>query len=237
MMQKMRKAAVIKLILILALSPSIAGASKGFGFVGKDFDGVPCRGKRFNFGPFDYRTASSETKSLVESYHFTPESENFIMPDHGNFSGDFMYTLNAFPNHQRALLALIRLETEIIPNVDPGYFPGRYVMKAKTICYLKRANAFAPDDVKVQMLMAYYLQKVGRLDEAEKWYRRVIEADPKASEAYYNLGLLLVDSGRLDDAVTVAKKAYSLGYPLPGLKNKLEAAGYPLPETTKAAAK
>lgn len=218
------------LLLLVALLPVNSDASKGFGFVGKDLSGVPCRGKRFNFGPFDYRTASQATKDLVESYHFTPESENFIVPDHGNFSGDFAYTLNAFPNHHRALRALIRLETEIIPNADPDYFPGRYEMKVKTICYLQRAVAFAPKDAQVQMLMGYYLHTIGKLEDAEAWYRQVIEAHPDASEAYYNLGLLLVETEKFDAAIAAAQKAYELGYPLPGLRKKLEESGHPLPE-------
>ena len=42
-----------------------------------------------------------------------------------------------------------------------------------------------------------------------------------SAEIHYFMGLLLVDQGDLDDAVVQARKAYDLGYPLPGLKTKL----------------
>src|SRR5689334_5467108 len=63
-----------------------------------------------HYGPFDYRTTSKKNLELVESFHFTPKVEKGIG---GNTSitagGDLNYTLRVFPNHHRALAALIRL--------------------------------------------------------------------------------------------------------------------------------
>jgi tetratricopeptide (TPR) repeat protein len=47
-----------------------------------------------------------------------------------------------------------------------------------------------------------------------------------SAEINYALGLLYFDNKRYDDARECAVKAYSLGYPLPGLKRKLALAGY-----------
>jgi TPR repeat protein len=44
-------------------------------------------------------------------------------------------------------------------------------------------------------------------------------------ELYYNLGLLYLDMKDLRQAKEYADKAYGEGYPLPGLKNRLERAG------------
>jgi tetratricopeptide (TPR) repeat protein len=53
-------------------------------------------------------------------------------------------------------------------------------------------------------------------------------SDGKSAEIPYFLGLVLFDLKRYDEARENARRAYSLGYPLPGLANKLARAGYPL---------
>lgn len=61
-----------------------------------------------------------------------------------------------------------------------------------------------------------------KFDKAEEALIRGDEAtEGKSPEINYNLGLLLVDMKDYDGAVERAKRAYELGYPLPGLKNKL----------------
>jgi Flp pilus assembly protein TadD len=47
----------------------------------------------------------------------------------------------------------------------------------------------------------------------------------RSAEIQYNLGLLSVETGDLDDAVVHAQRAYELGHPLPGLRNKLTKLG------------
>lgn len=48
----------------------------------------------------------------------------------------------------------------------------------------------------------------------------------KSAELEYVLGLFLLQANRWNESYTAAKQAYSLGYPLPGLKNKLQEHGY-----------
>lgn len=61
-----------------------------------------------------------------------------------------------------------------------------------------------------------------QFDTAEQVLIRGDEAtEGKSPEINYNLGLLLVEMKDYDGAVERAKRAYQLGYPLPGLKNKL----------------
>lgn len=52
--------------------------------------------------------------------------------------------------------------------------------------------------------------------------------DGKSPEIHYFLGLVYLKLKDLDDAAVHAKLAYELGYPLPGLRQQLEAAGQPL---------
>jgi tetratricopeptide (TPR) repeat protein len=47
----------------------------------------------------------------------------------------------------------------------------------------------------------------------------------KSAEVLYNLGMVELELGDLEAAASHAREAYALGYPLPGLKKKLQAAG------------
>jgi tetratricopeptide (TPR) repeat protein len=47
----------------------------------------------------------------------------------------------------------------------------------------------------------------------------------RAAEIHYNLGLILIEMNLLDEAVQSARTAYELGYPLPGLRNRLARLG------------
>ena len=42
---------------------------------------------------------------------------------------------------------------------------------------------------------------------------------------HYNLGLALIEVGRVDDALMHAQLAYKAGFPLPGLREKLKRMG------------
>jgi hypothetical protein len=49
---------------------------------------------------------------------------------------------------------------------------------------------------------------------------------PDSMDVHYNLGLFYIEAREFDKAVFHAKEAYSLGYPLPGLKNRLKQLGH-----------
>jgi tetratricopeptide (TPR) repeat protein len=70
----------------------------------------------------------------------------------------------------------------------------------------------------------YYKQ--GQFENAREVLQSGDEAlKGKSPEIHYNLGLVLLKLNRPEEALVHAKKAYALGYPLPGLKRKLEVAG------------
>ena len=48
---------------------------------------------------------------------------------------------------------------------------------------------------------------------------------PNSSEAHYNIGLMYTEMEEYPLAREHAQKAYSLGFPLPGLRSKLQRAG------------
>jgi Flp pilus assembly protein TadD len=139
-------------------------------------------------------------------------------------AGNLDYTLYAFPNHGRALYAMAIYQRRMEKD-DPlkirGWLTGTRLLPAD--CYFQRAIGFAPDDPTVYHAYGAYLQKFGELTKATSQYEKAIELNPNAAEPRYNLGLLYFEVGDYEKASEQADRAYALGYPLPGLKNKLAA--------------
>lgn len=76
---------------------------------------------------------------------------------------------------------------------------------------------------------AMYYRSKGQLPDA----RSVLEEGDRATDGqfasiHYFLGLVLLDMQQPTAAVEHARKAYELGYPLPGLRDRLAKAGHPL---------
>lgn len=171
------------------------------------------------YGPYDYTNAEDREHHLpiVEQYHFTPNVENLIRGESDTIIGDLDYTLRAFPNHHRALYSMLRFQLR--HPVGPG---SRYYTLE---CYLTRAIRFAPEDPVPYMLFGIFQNDLGKLDAALKWYLDAYELAPEWIELNYNMGLLYLELGEEEKAVSHAKFAYEHGYMLPGLKKKLAGKG------------
>jgi tetratricopeptide (TPR) repeat protein len=171
------------------------------------------------FGPFDYRDpmARGENLGVVESYHFTPSVESLTNSQSGTIIGDLDYTLRAFPNHHRALNSVGRYELR-----GGKDWANASVRSAR--CYFERGIAFAPDDQVVRMLYANFLAKSGKVSESRRQYEEALQIAPNDPEVNYNVGLFFVGQGDIERARRHAAVAYSAGYPLPGLRRKIEEA-------------
>lgn len=180
------------------------------------------------FGPFNYNDPEARHSLWrVENVHFKPEVENLIR---GSTSatplGDLDYTLRAFPNHHRALYAFSKYEIQEIhksqlrglsykpPKSEAG-FP------ATAACYFDRAIRWRPNDPNVRLIYGIHLHKIGKSREALDQYKISEKIQPNSAELNYNMGLLYFDLKQYSLAKQYAKKAYQLGYPLPGLRKKL----------------
>jgi tetratricopeptide (TPR) repeat protein len=130
---------------------------------------------------------------------------------------DINFTLAHWPNHLLALQYLTRY--------DLG--GGKQYEFMSTACFFARARQFAPDDVGVILLDAYYSWKKGDTAGAISLYEAALKVDPDSADAHYNLGLMYIKLGNYAKASEEAQAAYGSGYPLPGLREKLIAAGYP----------
>ena len=171
------------------------------------------------YGPFDYRKAEfAPNLHIVEMAHFTSDVEQGIKGNAGYLGGDLDYTLRAFPNHHRALATMARLGLkDKTVRVNQAKYPVE--------CYFNRAIRFAPDDGVVHGAYGNYLFALGQTDKALVEFNQAVALEPENATINYNIGLAFLKEKNFEQANKYAKKAYALGFPLPGLKNKLIEAG------------
>jgi tetratricopeptide (TPR) repeat protein len=94
---------------------------------------------------------------------------------------------------------------------------------------LEQAIEAAPDEAAAYLELGIIYRKRGQLDKArEALLRGDAAVGGESAEIHYNLGLLLIEMNDLDGAEQEARRAYALGHPLPGLKNKLLRLGRPI---------
>ena len=169
------------------------------------------------YGPYDYRS-DRDKLGIVERFHFTPQVEALIRGKSGHIGGDIDYTLRAFPNHHRALIALTRYAERLKTDKPPraGYTVD---------CYFDRALRFRPDDHVVRMIYASHLARTGRgplaLQHLEA-AKQLVQDNPLS---IYNIGLLYFDMKEYDKALEMAHQALALDLPRTELKDQLKAAG------------
>lgn len=217
------RCALLALLMLCVSAPAGAfqarNMDKSLGWPGDTLEGGRCQGGGQGPGPADYR--DPQFKQLlwnVETHHFQPDVQQLNENVHLNatIQDNLDYTLRAFPNHHRALYALMRYQWR--KKSTMGYPPAE--------CYLQRAIAFAPDDGTVKHLYGLFLHKEGHLHEALEQYKAALELQPRSNELHYNVGLLYFDLKQYDEAMHHAAIAYRLGYPLPGLRDMLKDAGH-----------
>ena len=171
-------------------------------------DGVDqCGSLRNHYGPYDYRVHRGETLSVVEKNHFTSNVENLVSgvtTTTREMAGDVGYTLRAFPNHHRALLAMTRLGEKHKADMPPA---ATYTVE----CYFIRGIRFAHDDTVVRGLYAQYLIKRNRKDDAIRQLEAAAGYAADNPLSHYNIGLLYFDLGKYDRSLEEAHKARALG--------------------------
>jgi tetratricopeptide (TPR) repeat protein len=176
------------------------------------------------YGPYDYTNAEHVAKHLpvVEEYHFNGAVETLTgtMPG-GSIGPHLAYVLRAFPNHHRALNAMAKYWRQ---HLSRGGFPPDTDPEKTPDYWFDRALEFAPDDSMAKALYAKHLLEL-------KQRKRALElldaaaVGAQGAELHYNLGLFYLQGGELEKARAHATEAYALNYPLPGLRDRLVAAG------------
>lgn len=168
--------------------------------------------------PWDYRR-DKHFHALVENAHFTAQVENLIKGDTGNKVGpDIDYTLYRFPNHPRALMAVIRLGQKF-PD------PRTELLPRPVECYFERGIRFAPDDLVVRMLYARFLHGVSRIPEALKQLALVESKAEGNPLTYRSLGLLYLEMQEYEKALEQAWRLEVLAPGVTTLRDALVKAG------------
>jgi tetratricopeptide (TPR) repeat protein len=172
------------------------------------------------YGPYDYTNPDDRAKHLaiVETYHFTPPVEALVRGTSGTVGDDLDYTIRAFPNHHRALDAMSKLSIKLKAARPRG-------SRCSVDGYFERAIRFQPNDGRLHMIYGLHLHRWNKIKEARQQFEQAGKLAPDDVDVNYNLGLVYADFKEWDKASDFAEKAYSRGFPLPGLKNKLKKVG------------
>lgn len=181
------------------------------------------------FGPYDYRASGyiPETTyrshqallGIVENRHFTPEVEALIRGSTNTTPGrDIAYTLHAFPNHHRALIAIDALSQK--ENTTKP-FGTNYDIE----CWFSRATAWRPDDAIVRMIYASFLVRSKRFKDAERQLDVATDLAGDNAFTYNNIGLIYFDMRNYEKALSHAHKSYELGLRIPTLQDALKSVG------------
>ena len=172
-----------------------------------------------HFGPFDYRTVLDKNRLAVELWHFTaPVAALQRGETSNNIGSDLEYTLKVMPNHHPALSTLVRLARRDKTNKPAG-------MGWSVECFFDRALRIAPDDARTWAVYADYLIQLRRTDEALWAMNHAAQLSPDEGLLAYNLGLVALDLKDSERAMQFARKAYSSGIDLPGLRSRLQSEG------------
>lgn len=176
-----------------------------------------CGSLRNAFGPFDYYDPNNADELQdVNTNHMHRVVSGMQDPKTRQAINNIDYMLRAFPNHPQVLQLMSQ------------YFlkGGKQGPHRSAECYFDRAQRFAPKDGNVRVLFGVYLLRKGNAQDARTQLEKACELLPESADAAYNLGLLDYREKKYDQAKSNALKAYSLGYPLPGLRENLRKLGY-----------
>lgn len=173
-----------------------------------------------------YNVPNDDARVYVDQVigvHYTRAYENFARNSSSSNNGawgELDYVLQRVPNHPASLLLLIQLMREL-----PSTAPDLVLKLDQAKKYFQNALQIDPKQADTHVLYGMFLQiDATTLSQAIEEYETAIQLNPRNADAYYNLGLALVTRQDYEKAVIAAKKAYALGHPLPGLRNKLQAA-------------
>jgi tetratricopeptide (TPR) repeat protein len=213
----------VLLCLIKLIMPTAYAAESGR-WVGGTLTGEPCTGGYMAYGPFDYTNSMHHKLKLdiVEEYHFTKDIELLIKGKTGYLTEDLNYTLTAFPNHHKALNAIMYYQIINKIDIDKG---TKKPLNSPVECYFQRAINFAPHDIVAYALYADYLKRTKHISEAEQVYQKAMIKMPDDLALKYHYGLFLCAVKKFPEALAQAKIVYKANYPKSNLKKMLKNTG------------
>ena len=180
----------------------------------------------------DYYTTTDITLlRTVERYHVVVAEEKIRTKFYSAARSDLDFVLRYFPNHPKGLLLMGQLCTDhAMPHCELD-------------SVFEKAIAINPNVAGTYVTQGVYLHRVKRYREAIASYQRGLAIDPDSINGHYNLALAYLETKQYDLANQEAQRAYALGAPLPGLRDRLKQSGQwkpvaaaPAPQGSSAAA-
>lgn len=204
------------------LALALAGAVAAHAAVAQ---GIGCGGLANNYGPYDYRhykdapqidpvTQQMSPLQMVEGAHFIDTCEALVKCKRGTIGSDIDYTLRAFPNHHRALVAMMLYGERTKRDQPPDAL-------FTVDCYFKRAITWKADDVIVRLIYAGYLNGKGKNAPAKEQLEAANKLTGDNAFSVYNVGMVALDLNEVDLAVDAARRAYGAGMSHPVLRQRL----------------
>lgn len=177
----------------------------------------------FSGRTFDFYTpdeAQQQHIRLVERNHMNEGVRSLRQGQTSSaVSADLRFVIGIVPNHPEALALLMRMalrdRTDRLPQTAP------YTVE----CWLHRATVFRPGDGEAALIYGVYLARRGRVAAAISELERAEKLKPGDANVDYNLGLMHFEQKDYARAREYAKRAYGAGFPLRGLREKLQKAG------------
>lgn len=162
----------------------------------------------------DYYTTTDITLlRTVERYHVVPAQEKIRTKFYSAARGDLDFVLRYFPNHPKGLLLLAQMCADgVTQHCDLDFV-------------FEKAIATNPNVAGTYVTQGVYLHRVKRYREAIASYQRALAIDPNSLNGHYNLGLAYLETKQYDLANQEAQRAYALGAPFPGLRDRLKQSG------------
>ena len=169
-----------------------------------------------------YNPDDNKSGTIVTDYHLTTDMLLLKTGSTGSISDDLHYTLEHIPNHPQALDLASRLQIAVKNGFkQPGEKPKR-----TADCYFARAIEKNRKSGETYYLWGLHLQRNGEYPDSAKKYDKAEALGLNNAEFHYNYGLLYYSLGNYELANGRAARAYSQGFPLEGLRKKLESKGY-----------
>jgi tetratricopeptide (TPR) repeat protein len=171
------------------------------------------------YGPYDYTNLEHRRDYIpvVDRAHISADVlalQRGVVGSSRTPMPDIDYALRAVPNHHLALDAMARLHRK-----EGSEHLGESTYSVS--CWFERAHRFNPNDGTVWLIEGVHLSSLAKYDKAEQALTQAVRLIPNSAEAHYNLGLLYVRTKKYAQAAEHAKRAYELGFPLPGLRDQL----------------
>lgn len=161
-----------------------------------------------------YTNVDRNILSTVERHHLGIGEDELKAKHYIAAQRDFQFILNYYPNHPRVLLLMTDLcETWKSPKCDLDEV-------------FNRAIARNPNIPGTFVIIGIHQERTKRIPAAIESFKRALAIDPNSVNANYNIALAYVDSGQYELANQHAQKAYALGAPPPGLRDRLKSAGH-----------